>query len=262
MLNHLAVPPEVTACLSDLTQAVQSLLNQNLVGVYVHGSIAMGCFKTDSSDIDILIVIEDKLDHALNLPLLTLFDNLAHQYQQKLELSIIRREVLTNFTHPTPFEFHYPDPAHNQLKESSIVRTDADLAGHFVITRQYGIALIGSPVSALFPEISRTDYLDSIVQDAYWCFDNIMAGADSGSCRIPKYAVLNFCRVLAFIHEDLVTSKQTGGEWGLANLPPEYHPLIEAALQEYAVLGSSPDVDCNLLKQFATYVHGRITNIA
>ncbi len=261
MLEQLEIPQVVKDCLRDFKLSIHHLLGDNLVGIYVHGSISMGCFKPGNSDIDVLIVIEDALEHALKLPLLELFDRLAAQYQQKLELSIIRQTVLTHFSHPTPFEFHYPDPERNQLTPPSEMRHDADLAGHFVITRQHGLALAGPPAQDIFPEIPREAYLDSIVQDARWSFNNVMKGESVGVCRVPKYAVLNFCRVLAFIQADLVTSKQTGGEWGLANLPVTYHPLIREALQEYKILDSSQDVACADIQQFAIFAMQKIEEL-
>ena len=47
----------------------QDILGDNLVGIYLHGSAAMGCFNDEKSDIDLLGVInsdlsaEDKLQY-------------------------------------------------------------------------------------------------------------------------------------------------------------------------------------------------------
>ncbi|MFQ7159857.1 MAG: DUF4111 domain-containing protein [Ruthenibacterium sp.] len=49
----------------------------------------------------------------------------------------------------------------------------------------------------------------------------------------PVYVVLNLCRALAFWRQGLVLSKQQGGEWALAHLPPQWHPVVRAALQGY-----------------------------
>ncbi|WP_161567304.1 hypothetical protein [Acidilutibacter cellobiosedens] len=35
----------------------QTILGDNLVGIYVHGSIAFGCFHEEKSDIDFIAVI-------------------------------------------------------------------------------------------------------------------------------------------------------------------------------------------------------------
>lgn len=258
MLEQLNLPAEVKICLTDLTKEVQAVLGQNLIGIYVHGSIAMDCFKPTNSDIDILIVIENKLSLAMYPALYKVFNTLVAQYQQRLELSIIQRATLVNFVHPTPFELHFSEE-YNQFDadnppDLAVILHDADLAGHFVITRKFGITLTGELARNIFPEIPRAAYFDSIRQDTQWSIENVLGGPDEGNCIVPKYAVLNFCRVLAFRQKDLITSKQTGGEWGLANLPAIYHSIIQVALQEYELKDSSSAIDCLVLKQFAHYV--------
>ena len=37
------------------------ILGDKLVGIYVHGSLAFGCFHYDTSDIDFLVVIKSSL---------------------------------------------------------------------------------------------------------------------------------------------------------------------------------------------------------
>jgi streptomycin 3"-adenylyltransferase len=70
---------------------------------------------------------------------------------------------------------------------------------------------------------------------------------------VPTYAVLNFCRVLAFIEVGQVTSKRSGGEWALAFVPRQYHPVIQEALNEYAKTGSSKEFSSRVLKDFAGF---------
>jgi Domain of unknown function (DUF4111) len=43
------------------------------------------------------------------------------------------------------------------------------------------------------------------------------------------YAVLNACRALAYLEDDLIMSKVAGGVWGIARLP-QHHSLIARAL--------------------------------
>ena len=87
---------------------------------------------------------------------------------------------------------------------------------------------------------------------------NIQEKTGAEKCVVPRYAVLNFCRVLAFINEGLIISKIEGGEWGLKKLPKEYHPIISAALQEQCKIGSSEKIDPNILKNFAFYSYNKI----
>lgn len=116
-----------------------------------------------------------------------------------------------------------------------------------------GICLYGEPICRVFPDVAVEDYLDSIARDADWSYANILRGPDSGECSVPPYAVLNFCRVLAFIAHGQITSKAEGGQWGIEHLPQGYTPVIREALKEYTSSGTAGPVDAKLLKQFAIY---------
>ena len=71
------------------------------------------------------------------------------------------------------------------------------------------------------------------------------------------YLTLNLAGVLAYKKDGVILSKKEGGEWALANLPVEYHPLIEAALKEYA--DAAPvEYNFELAKQYARYMLSRI----
>ena len=56
-----------------LTQRIQQSLGAQLVGLYVHGSIAFGCFQWQSSDIDLLIVTHSVPTEAQKRALIQIF---------------------------------------------------------------------------------------------------------------------------------------------------------------------------------------------
>ena len=72
------------------------------------------------------------------------------------------------------------------------------------------------------------------------------------------YLILNLTRVLGYLKEKEVLSKQEGGTWGLKNLPGKYHPLILAALDEYEN-GTEVRYDPELARDYAAYMLRKIT---
>ncbi|QHS21759.1 nucleotidyltransferase domain-containing protein [Virgibacillus sp. MSP4-1] len=46
----------VQSFVNQLAQIYQTQLKANLIGIYLHGSLAMGCYQPGKSDIDILAV--------------------------------------------------------------------------------------------------------------------------------------------------------------------------------------------------------------
>ena len=53
-------------------------------------------------------------------------------------------------------------------------------------------------------------------------------------------------------------SKREGGEWGLENLPEEYHGLLREALSEYR--GEMPGYDISVAKDYAIFCLSQIRN--
>ena len=47
--------------LDRMTKRSKEIFGGNLTGVYLHGSMAMGCFNPEKSDIDLLNVVEDDI---------------------------------------------------------------------------------------------------------------------------------------------------------------------------------------------------------
>src|SRR5687767_9953946 len=57
-------PDETKQPVTNFIKKLKADLGENLTGVYLHGSLAMGCFNPQSSDIDMLIVTEQPLTSA------------------------------------------------------------------------------------------------------------------------------------------------------------------------------------------------------
>jgi len=249
--------------LSEFVQIFVEGFGKNLVGIYLHGSLAMESLNPVSSDVDLLVVVRDRLSwdekNGLGQRLLQLSEQAP---PNGLEMSILTLDSLTPFQYPTPYELHFSNGNKEQFAQGTIDLTsdltDPDLAAHFVITKARGFCLYGESIDAIFPDVPRDCYLDSLAQDAEWSAQKIAQGTDHDECAVPVYGVLNFCRVLALIEQDLITSKREGGQWGLKNLPPEYKPILQEALKEYAVSGTSRPVDCQRLKAFARYANSMI----
>ena len=49
------------------TEAAKESLGENLTGVYLHGSAAMGCFHQESSDLDLILVTEGRIPNGAKL---------------------------------------------------------------------------------------------------------------------------------------------------------------------------------------------------
>ena len=251
---------EAERALDSLTQRFaersKSILRDDLVGVYLHGSAVMGCFNPEKSDIDLIVVVRRPMSDPVKRAFLEMVVDLNAQGPVKgIEMSVVLRDVCKPFVYPTPYELHFSAghlAAYREDPKGYIRRmqgNDKDLAAHFTILQKRGRCLYGEPIEDVFEEVPRRDYLDAIWYDVENAPEEIAA--------YPMYLTLNLARVLAYGSEGLILSKKEGGAWALENLPPEYHPLIRDALREYTE-GASIIYDEALAKRYAAYVMGRI----
>lgn len=263
----IIAPQNIKDLLKKIVKNLHDCLGNNLVGIYLHGSLAMGSYNPVSSDIDFLIVLKNKplpeIKKEIGQIMIRLSEKAPPEPSNGLEMSVVTLENLQNFKYPTPYELHFASSNKqdfiDQKVNFSIENTDPDLVTHFVVTKNRGVCLYGEPIGKVFPNVSRKHYLKSLIQDFKWSFGNLIKGPSYGQCAIPVYAVLNFCRVLAFIDKELMLSKLEGGEWALDHLPQKYKTLIQEALNEYKKSGTSEFVEASSLKQFAKYARGEIS---
>lgn len=225
--------------LEQIKLACQTVLQTKLTGVYVHGSIAFGCFRWQKSDVDFLVVTEEPLTQPEKEALIKRLLELDDQAPPKgLEMSVMLRTACRSFVHPAPYELHY-SKAYRESYLADLSETcrrmqgvDPDLAAHVTVTRARGFALCGEPVEAVFAPVRPEDYLDSILSDV----EDVVQGI----LRDPVYFTLNLCRVLAYVQEGLILSKEQGGEWACSRYPQE-RVFVEAALETYRYDQPVPD---------------------
>jgi streptomycin 3"-adenylyltransferase len=223
---------ELCEILSAIAEAYKAVLGDNMVGIYVHGSIAFGCFRFSKSDIDFLAVVKDRPSQAQKEALIGTLLRLHPVAPPKgFEMSVVLLENCRRFVYPTPFELHFSNTHLKRAKEdlAEYCRTmngvDHDLAAHFTVVKQVGVPLCGSPVEDVFGDVPKEAYLSSIQAD--------VRDAESEIHRDPVYVILNLCRVLAYRKSDLVLSKEQGGLWGTAHLPGCFVPIVQEALNCY-----------------------------
>ncbi len=215
------------------SQLCQDTFGDNLLGVYLHGSLAMGCFHPAKSDLDLLVAVESEPTDDAKLIFMQQVVELNKEAPAKgIEMSIVARAAVMPFQYPTPFVLHF-SPMHLGWFQNdpagyvaNMKGTDTDLAAHVTILHRYGKVLHGAPIDAIFGQVPKAAYLDSIMQDTANAREDILSD--------PIYVTLNLCRVLAYVQEEAVLSKRDGGLWGTKHVPEKYHALIGEALRCYA----------------------------
>lgn len=241
----------VTELLSKIKLSYQAILGPKLTGIYVHGSLAFGCFRWEGSDIDFLVVVSEPLTLSEKEALVSELLRLDPYAPSKgFEMSVVLECVCTPFLYPTPFELHFSNAHKVRCRENlteychTMNGTDPDLAAHITVIRHAGQLLCGKPIDEVFSTVPKANYLDSIRDD--------IADAPTEILNNPVYYTLNLCRVSAYLKDGLILSKDQGGIWGLENCA-EYSSLIQSALSDYRGEASFY-AEIPLLRDFADHM--------
>ncbi len=220
--------PDVNAALSATLAGIQAALGDQLIGVYLHGSLANGDFNPRASDIDLLAATRDKLPAHLLPELASMHAQLAGRFKWTghMEVSYIPLAALRRYD---PANCHHP-----------ALRVDGsfDIDGHGSdwiiqrwVIREKGIALAGPPAAALIDPVQPDDLrrAASGILGEWWApmLNDTSRLQDS---EYQAYAILTMCRSLYTLEHGRVVSKPTAARWAQAALGETDAALVERAL--------------------------------
>lgn len=252
-------PESIRTQINNLLATFKQMLDENLIGIYLHGSLAMGCFNLTRSDIDLLIIIQHGMTVETKRDIVQVL--LACSLSPSpVEISFLVQQDIHPFQHPLPFDLHYSESwreRYTQVLANGTWRTwndeekrDPDLAVHITVTCARGICLHGKPILEVLPPVPPTFYAESIVGD----FNDALAQYQ----HMPVYFTLNACRVLAYLLEGHIFSKDEGGTWSLQMLPTAMHGVITQALDIYRGNMADAPFEETALMRFAQYMQQNI----
>jgi len=253
--NWLSCPDSVRKQVQEFCEQVQSILGDELVAIYLHGSLAMGCFNPDRSDLDLLVTMQHRLPVEIQRQIIEALLEISNA-PCPIETSFLVAPELHPFQHPLPYHLHYSESWRQKMRDELAngswqrwnegQQYDTDLSAHLTIIHHRGVTLYGPAAADILPQVPAECYIKAIVGD--------YVDARDTSGQNPVYFVLNACRVHAYLNELQVLSKDEGGVYGLKTLPAEFHGLIGQALEIYR--GERPDTpfDASALGRFAAYM--------
>ena len=248
---------ELTAneLLEKVAEKYKEILDNKLAGIYIHGSLAFGCYNDKVSDIDFIAVVYEPLSVEKKTELIKALTVLEKYAPEKgFEMSVVLKKHCLEFVYPTPFELHYSVAYRKDALDDSrrfaesMHGADYDLAAHFTVIKEVGYKVCGAEIDEIFGDVPREYYLDSIKRD--------IADAAEYIGYNPVYYALNLCRVLAFVKTGAVVSKQEGAEWAMKNIPPVYAVIAAEALNSYTT--SVPFPEDMPIVAFAEYMLNEI----
>lgn len=210
---------EVDDYLAELTDRLQGVLGDALLGVYAGGSYALHAYEPGRSDIDVTVVVAGALPPATKQAIV---ERLRHEAlpcpARGLELVVYPLATTRGGGGEPGFELNLNTGA------DMTFRVDAEpgeIEGFWfaidrAILREHGVALAGPPPAELFAPIPRAALLPLLRESIDWHRDSeVPLGTD---------VVLNTCRALRFATEGTWSHKREAGAWAAGD------PVVDAAL--------------------------------
>lgn len=206
-------PKDVVTYGHRLAEALAVSSGQRLVGAYLHGSSAMGGWLAARSDVDLLVVLQDRAPTgALLATEQALVDDAPTCPGTGLECSVVSAQQAGNPGPPWPFLLHVQssrgkgvERVHCDSVGGDSVEGDRDLLMHYAVCRAAGVTLFGPDPAAVFGVVPRATILAYLADELGW-------GLAHGS---EAYAVLNACRALVYAADGELVSKVSGGRLAL-----------------------------------------------
>jgi predicted nucleotidyltransferase len=234
--------------LEETLSDIHGIVRDNLTGIYLYGSLAMECFHPESSDVDVILVVRRKVPKERRRRILEYLKGVCSR-GARIELSIVCADVVRNPRYPMMVNLHY-EYWGNIFEDEK----DNEILSNMYTTLKRGFCVWGAPTGEVFSEIPAAYHLRSVIEDIQHTRRYLHEKRENIGYDVAVYWVLTSCRILAFIREEKVLSKLEGGLWGLANLPKEYHGLIERALGCYEGKKKGGTLDKSALEAFADYM--------
>lgn len=227
--------PELRKVLNTFVDEVTAELRENLVGIYLIGSLASGDFDLDS-DVDFLVVTNTELTEA-NMKSLQDIQTKIYDidcYPAKhLEGSYISISDLNNWDIVGEKKLYYFDNGSTTYEEST-----HDNQWHVRwILRERGITLVGPKPETILKSIPLNEMLNEIkttmLQIMKLIQDDIDRPLSFWNSRFGQsFAVLTYCRMLHTLHTGTVQSKKAGAKWAKEFVDPKWVQLIDQAWNE------------------------------
>lgn len=227
--------PGLREVLNTFVDEIAAELAENLIGMYLVGSIASGDFDLDS-DVDFLVVTNTELTET-NIQSLQDIQTKIHGmdcYPAKhLEGSYISISDLNNWSTVGEKQLYYFDNGSTTFEQSI-----HDNQWHVRwILRERGITLIGQEPEAILQPIPLYELFNEIkttMLQVMKVFEEAINLPRSfwNSKFGQSFAVLTYCRMLHTLHTGTVQSKKAGREWAKQFVEPKWIQIIDQAWNE------------------------------
>ncbi len=251
--------PEVNAAAQNLLTEISDVLGAQFVGMYLLGSLALGDFQPQSSDLDLLLVTTAALADETVAALRELhqrFDHTTSQWARHIDAVYLPQEALRE-RFPTADRF--PTLEWQGLLALEPLEPGWPIQRYTL--REHGVVVSGPNPTTLLDPV----HPDELRQASMGIVEEWQAQAQ----RDPSWVVwlqersnytgvaLTLCRLLYTLHSGSVASKPAAALWVAGTLTGRFSALIRRATGEAHTTEVVSDYDLQEILAFLEYTDGR-----
>jgi Aminoglycoside adenylyltransferase, C-terminal domain len=226
---HPTSYPEVNTVLALLLSEVRALVGEELLGMYLNGSLSLGAFELGSSDIDFLVatvnaLADEQVSALSDMHARLLTSGLS--YATRLEGFYLPQAALRR---SDPATTRYPFSA--QAEGLLLVELGSDWVIQRHLVRETAIVLWGPPPQTLLGAVLPGELRVAVIEQVtgYW-----KQQLEHPECLRPReeqaFAILTMCRALYTLVCGEVVSKPRAAAWAREALGAPWAQLIDRAL--------------------------------
>jgi hypothetical protein len=225
----MPVDEDPRATLSELTHVLSRHFGDDLLALYLFGSLASGGFRPRKSDLDLLAVLAADVRDVAGLEALhAAFVAERPAWTERIEVGYVSRAVLETLGGAPSGSIAVISPGEPMNVKD--VGADWLLNWHGVCSG--GEALVGPPPLELGPVVTPEAVRRAVEAQAAWCRAAVRA---SWVAYVPVqqgYLVVTLCRALYALETGGRTTKEGAVAW-VAERYPEWASFVKEALAKH-----------------------------
>lgn len=217
---------DINQVVTYLTQGISEILNENLIGIYLFGSLTYGGFNDESSDIDLVAILKNPASEVEIEKLKGLHKQVENKYpkwSKRIESSYTSQQMLLSIMPPGSRPYY----------GEGVFYVDAPYGNEWIINLyllyNHGVAVLGPEFSVLVQPIKIEDVQQACVRDLFKEWEPKLREPEwLDNPHYQSYLVMNLCRILNTVMNGTALSKEKSANW-VKQEYTEWKELIQTA---------------------------------
>ena len=218
---------DINQVITYLAEGISEILQENLIGIYLFGSLTYGDFNNKRSDIDLTVILKNSATKPQLVKLEELHKEAENKYpkwKKRIENSYTPQNMLSSLVPPGARPYY----------GEGVLYSESHYGNEWIINLyllyNHGIAILGPKCSELLQPIKIKDVQEACIKDLFKEWEPKLREQewlDNSHCQ--SYLVLNLCRILNTVINATVLSKKKSATWVKEKYPHQWKELIQTA---------------------------------